>query len=304
MALAAALLKRHLDSLVHGGDLHLERYAEPAGDPGLFGPDSVAWRVNGDLPGMLCGGIAALLLQSLHPLAMAGVDQFSDYRERPVGRLNTTAAFVATTTYGSTRAAEAMIERVRTVHRAVHGTAPDGRPYRADDPDLLTWVHVAEMVCFLRGYEVFGPGRGALSAADRDRYFTESALIARKLGAARVPVTARQAGAYLQATRPSLRLTPAARDAARFLRDFGRTPAERVGARLLFAGAVTLLPPWAARELGLRQHLLARPPARLLGGALRAAVQPSPILAAAHGRCLAGTDPGGTEGRGRVSARR
>ena len=106
------------------------------GDPGLFGPDSVTWRVHGD-SSMFVGGLRALLLQLLHPLAMAGVAEHSDYRRHPDRRLARTAVFVATTTYGTTEEAEAAFAMVRRVHETVVGTAPDGRPYAANDPHLV-----------------------------------------------------------------------------------------------------------------------------------------------------------------------
>ena len=118
-------------------------------DEAFFAPGSITRQVNGDLPSMLIGGIAALLLQTLHPLTMAGVDRYSNYRQDPLGRLERTASFLGTTTFGSRTEAEAAVARVRRVHAAVTGTAPDGRPYAADDPDLLTWVHAAEIHCFL-----------------------------------------------------------------------------------------------------------------------------------------------------------
>src|SRR5690349_7946939 len=114
LAPVKSLVRREVNTKVHGSQgLHLERYDRPAGDPGLFGPDSVTWRVHADAPGMLMGGFASLMLQSLSPLAMAGVDQHSDFRVDPLGRLNRTAAFVVSTTFGSTEVADAAIAYVR-----------------------------------------------------------------------------------------------------------------------------------------------------------------------------------------------
>lgn len=156
-----------LTAATHGGDLQLSRYAGPPGDPGLFGitAGDPVWRVHGQATGMIIGGFAATMLQSLHPLAMAGVDQHSDFRADPVGRMSGTVRFVTTTTYGSSAAAQEMIGLVRRIHAHVHGTAPDGRPYRADDPDLLTWVHTAEVRSFLVGYQAYAPRRRRLTPA-------------------------------------------------------------------------------------------------------------------------------------------
>ncbi|WP_374192931.1 oxygenase MpaB family protein [Streptomyces sp. MBT55] len=166
-----------LTAALHGGDLKLERYAAPPGDPGLFGitPADPVWRVHGQATGMLTGGFAALMLQSLHPLAMAGVDQHSDFRADPVGRLNGTVRFITTTTFGSAPAAREVIGLVRRIHTRVHGTAPDGRPYRADDPDLLTWVHTAEVRSFLAGHQAYAPGPHRLTPAECDTYYRQAA---------------------------------------------------------------------------------------------------------------------------------
>jgi uncharacterized protein (DUF2236 family) len=283
------LIRDRASALVHGDTLRLSLYDAPSGDPGLFGRDSMVWRVHADLPGMLMGGIAALMLQTLHPLAMAGVDQFSDYRRDPIARLNRTARFVSVTSYGSTREAEAAIARVRRVHDGIRGTAPDGRPYSAGDPHLLTWVHVAEAACFLRGYEVFGPGRGALPEADRDRYFRDVATVAERLGAVDVPHTAAEVRAYFDGVRPELAVTDAALEAVRFFQAIDPSPGVRPAVRILMGGATSLLPPWASDALDLRRPrlvtaLVHRPAAHALGAVLRYATHPSPIVTTAAAR--------------------
>ena len=121
----------------------LRVYESPVGDVGLFGPDSVTWRVHADFPGMMSGGLSALLLQTLHPLALAGVWDHSNFRHDLLGRLRRTTAFVAATTYAPTAHARAEIERVRAIHERVAGTLPDGRRYSASDPALLGRRYVA-----------------------------------------------------------------------------------------------------------------------------------------------------------------
>ena len=292
---------------VQGGDLFLERYREPLGDPGLFGPESVAWRVHAHPAGMLTGGFAALMLQSLHPLAMAGVDQHSDFRTDAVGRLNRTARFVTVTTFGPVREAEAALAKVRHIHTFVRGAAPDGRPYRADDPDLLTWVHTAESRCFLAGYQTFA--RGRLTAAECDRYYAEVAVIAERLGAVEIPRSAAEADAYLARIRPELHPTPAALDCVRFLRGFGRDARERIATRALMNGGISLLPGWARDGLDLRRPaavraLWDRPVARLVGGVLTWACGPSEIVAAARVRTAARpADQAVDQGVGQTAAR-
>ncbi|MDQ6748142.1 MAG: DUF2236 domain-containing protein, partial [Candidatus Dormibacteraeota bacterium] len=225
---------------------------EPAGDPGMFGPGSMVWRVHGELPSMLIGGISALMLQTLHPLAMAGVEQHSDFREDPFSRLRNTSEFIAMTSFGSTAGASEAIARVRDVHTRVKGVAPDGRRYSAGNPALLTWVHVALAHSFLSGYQRYS-GR-PMTPTQKDQYFDEVALVALRLGAREVPRSQREVSAYFRATRPQLKATPAALDAIAFLmKPPGQTPAERILYPVLAQACVDLLPAWARGELGIPQ---------------------------------------------------
>jgi uncharacterized protein (DUF2236 family) len=197
---------------------------------------------------MLIGGICALLLQALHPLAMAGVADHSNYAADPVGRLRRTARFVSATTYGTVAEAEEALAQVREVHRVVHGVAPDGRPYSAEDPELVTWIHVAEMWSFLSAVRRYGALR--LSAADCDAYFEETAVIATELGARWVPRSVDEATAYFARMRPELYAGPQAIAARNFLaRGPGRRTEDRALYAVLFAGAVSVLPGWARAEL-------------------------------------------------------
>lgn len=179
-------------------------YDQPRGDPGLFGPDAACWRIHGDFSSMLVGGISALLLQMLHPLALAGVWDHSNFRSDMLGRLRRTARFISATTFAPKSQALGEIERVKTIHRFVTGTDISGRPYAASDPELLTWVHVAEMYSFLSAYLSYGPI--PVSEQDKNRYFTETALIAEALGATDVPKSHRDAEAYLLGQQASLRV--------------------------------------------------------------------------------------------------
>lgn len=281
----------------------LASFAGPSGDPGLFGPGSVTWRVHGDLPSMLVGGVSALLLQTLHPLAMAGVVEHSAYRTDPLGRLQRTAVFVGTTTFGSTPAALRAIDTVRAVHRRVQGRAPDGRWYDASDPDLLTWVHTAEAWSFLRAYRRFGPR--PLGPADADRYLREMAVVAAHLGAAGVPTSVDEVRAYFRRVRSELAAGAQALSGAAFIVNVGGQSlpvvamAEQAAQAVLVQAAIDLLPPWAAAMLRLRRPLLpervamrASADAALM--ALRWAVGPSPAMLAARDRCR--TRAGGLAG--------
>lgn len=239
---------------------------------GLFGPDSVAWRVHGDVTGMLVGGVSGLLLQMLHPAVLAGVWDHSNFRADMHGRLRRTARFIAVTTYGGREEAEAAIERVRRIHHQVSGALADGTPYRADDPELLAWVHVTEATSFLNGWRRYGePG---MSAADRDRYFAEMAEVGRRLGADPLPRTEREAGALIRAMRPRLVVDDRTREVARILLSReGGDPAARPFRALVLQAGVDLLPGWARRMHGLSSPPPARPLVRTgtrsVAGAIR-----------------------------------
>lgn len=236
------------------------------GDPGLFGPDSVTWRVHADAS-MFIGGLRALLLQMLHPLAMAGVADHSDFRRHPDRRLARTARYVAVTTYGTTEQAEEAIEMVRRVHRSVVGTAPDGRPYAASDPHLVAWVHHAEVDSFLRAYQRYGSA--PLSATDADRYVAEMAVLCERLGGEPPARSVAELRAYFRSVRPELRAGAQAHDAARWLMVPPLPLAARPAYAVIAPAAVGLLPGWARRELWLPllpgvDPVVVRPAARVL----------------------------------------
>jgi uncharacterized protein (DUF2236 family) len=224
----------------------------PVTDPGtaFLPPGGAARAVHRDLPAMLIGGLTALMLQSLHPLAMAGVAEHSRYEEDPIGRLRRTAQFVGMTTYGTVEEAHEAIEQVKRVHRRVHGIAPDGRPYSADDPDLVTWIHVAETWSFLNAAQRYGPRR--FGPDECDAYFAETAVVARALGATWVPESSDETTAYLLRVRPQLYAGPQAIAARNFLlRGVGRRPPDRAIYAVVLGAAIGLLPGWARAELDL-----------------------------------------------------
>lgn len=221
------------------------------GKPGQrwFTPDDPIWRVHLDAS-MFVAGIRALLLQSLHPLAMAGVDQHSNYRDDPWGRLQQTSNFISTTTFGTIPDAERLLARVRGIHRRVHGTF-EGVDYRADDPHLLAWVHAAEADSFLTCYRAFGGG--TLSDAEADTYVAQIGSVSSRLGFGDAPASVASLRETLASYRPQLRATPAAREALRFiLWEPPLPPTARPGYLSLVAGAIGTLPPYARRMLGLR----------------------------------------------------
>jgi uncharacterized protein (DUF2236 family) len=206
-------------------------------------------QVHGDAS-MFIGGIRALLMQSLHPLAMAGVADHSGFQGDPWGRLQRTSYFLAVTTFGTAADAERMVAAVRTVHESVVGTAPDGRPYAASDPHLLRWVHVAEIDSFLTAHQRYGAS--PLDAAGRDTYVAQSARVAEALGVEDPPRSEADLREQLAAYRAELAGTRAARETARFLL---LTPPLPVLARAPYGGlaasAVATMPLWARRMLRL-----------------------------------------------------
>jgi uncharacterized protein (DUF2236 family) len=238
----------------------------PPGDDGLFGPHSVAWDVHRDFAAMMIGGIAALQLQMLHPAALAGVWEHSTVRRDPQGRLQRTARFIAVTTYAGTHEALAAIERVRSIHEKVEGVLPDGTHYRASDPALLTWVHVAETWSFLEAHLTYR--NPWLSGADQDRYLAEMAPIAERLGATEVPKSRREVEAYFARVRPELRCDSRTREmlaALAAMQDAGDWRTRPFG-RLTFEAAGDLLLGWASAMLGLER-------ARMRKRAIRAGAQ-------------------------------
>lgn len=241
-------------------------YLAPPGDHGLFGPDSVTWRIHADFPGMLAGGLCALMLQTLHPRALAAIWDFSGFRDDLVGRLRRTTAFVGGTSYAPHAAALAMIERVRSIHARIRGTTADGLPYAADDPELLTWVHVTEAYAFLEGFRRFGPVTVPAWAADA--YYDEVRRIAEALGAREVPASERAILDYLERVRPQLRYDERSREVLAVLSAI-RLPVPMAGvSRELFLNAgAALLPDWAVAML--RRSIGQRGRARLAAGSLR-----------------------------------
>lgn len=277
---AAAPLRRALvqqvRQLVGGtGDDTVERNRQ---DTGLFGPDSVCWKVHGDFTSMMVGGVTALLLQMLHPGALAGVWDHSDFRQDMSGRLKRTARFIAGTTYGDRAEAQRLIDHVRAIHGRVAGTRPDGTPYSADDPDLLTWVHVAEVSAFLAAYlRYVDPD---LPGEAQDRYYRETAEIARRLGAGDAPTSRAAIAAYFEAVRPALRSDARSREVAHILlSQRPPSPLAKPAMVATFDAARDLLPAWAADLHGLSLSPARAAAARLsiqaLGGALRWGLQNS-----------------------------
>lgn len=273
------LLRRRIEKQVfrvNGLSLNEFDLSQPPGDPGLFGPDSLVWPVHGDFTSMLCGGIGALLLQMLHPSALAGVWDHSSFRQDMLGRLRRTSQFVAVTTFGNRADAFTLIERVKRIHLQVNGVDAYGNPYAASDPELLTWVHVAEASCFLAGHLRYK--NPALGLTERDLYYAQAARVAEALGAQQVPKSVQAVEEYLQRMRPQLCCDARTREVIRLLRQAPAPsrPAKLVMGTLMEAG-MGLLPDWAQQmsdlTLSARRQAIIDRRIRLLALMLRWSVR-------------------------------
>lgn len=248
--------------------------------PRWFAPDRPIRTVHGDAS-MFIGGLSALLLQSLHPLAMAAVAGHSGYRGDPWGRLQRTSTFLAVTTYGTAQDAQRAVDHVRGIHDRIRGTTTDGMPYHAADPHLLAWVHAAETDSFLRAHERYGDH--PLDPAGYDAYVADTARVAEALGVIAPPRDRRELSERLAAYLPELHATPQARAAARFLLLRPPLPlAVRPFYGGLAASAVALLPSWARDmlwlpRLPLLDDLAVRPTGQALTRTIRWAMTPPGI---------------------------
>jgi uncharacterized protein (DUF2236 family) len=226
---------------------------EQPADDGFFGPASITWRTSGDLSAPVAG-LRALLLQALHPLAMAGVDQHSDWRQDPVGRLAATSAYLSAVSFGERAAAERAAARVRGIHTRVSGVDQvTGRPYAASDPALLLWVHAALVDSNLVARTLFGT---PLSPPDADRYVSEMVVAAELVGvpSAMVPATVAQLASYIEAMRTELTCTRAASDSMAFLLNPAGLDEDIAEIwQDIRDGAVGALPDWAAELYGFER---------------------------------------------------
>ena len=253
----------------------------PASDS-WFGPDSVTWLVHSDWSTII-GGVEALLVQTLHPPTMSGVAQHSSYKDDPFGRLHRTANFVGTTTFGSAADADRMVKIIRNVHDRVVGTTPAGRPYEANDPHNLAWVHCTETDGFLRGFRRYGST--SLSTADADQYVSEMARVGEALGVIDAPRSVSELDTRLRSYIPELEFDAQAREAIRWLMLPPNKPAAQAPYLVILGAAINLLPKWARRKLWLPPRIpllgdaLIAPAAKTLIGALDWIMEPPKEIA-------------------------
>jgi uncharacterized protein (DUF2236 family) len=252
---------------------------DPA-DDGYFGPESVTWRVHADLSAPV-SGLRSLLLQALHPLAMAGVEQHSRWRDDPGGRFATTSAYVLTTTFGDRAAARGAADRVRKIHEHVHGTDPvTGKPYEAGDPALLIWVHAALVESGLAAAARYGL---ALTPREQDQYVAEMTAVAELVGvpaasfdagnldASGAPASVAELDAYFEAVRPSLATSKSTEDTAAYLIGMPAIEPELADVwQVLAAASVASLPGWARDLYGFNGEAPEREEVRQVLGVLDA----------------------------------
>ena len=237
----------------------------------LFAPDSVAWRVNGDIVTMMIGGVSGLLLQMLHPAVLAGVWDHSDFRSDMHARLRRTAKFIAVTTYDHADAGRAAIDKVNRIHRKLGGTLPDGTAYRVSDPALLAWVHVTETISFLDAWVRYA--EPDMTRADQDAYFAETARIGEGLGADPLPRDRAAAEALIQSYRPQLRADARTHEvAALVMRQTIGSPSVDLAAGLIMQAGMDLLPDWA-RAMHSQPQGLPRPLTRGLAKSVARVLQ-------------------------------
>jgi len=280
----AAVVRRILSGDPDGVTPTNRAIARPPGAPGWFPPHSAAWQVHGSVSTFL-GGIRALLLQSLHPLALAGVDGHSSYREDPFGRLHRTGAFIAATTFGSAAMAQSTVDAISRLHDRVAGTAADGRPYAATDPELLTWVHIALIDSMLDAYQRYG----TFGPLDADAYVADMAVVGEAMGVPSPPRSSAELAAEFDRYAPDLTGSDHVREVRGFVLRPPLSAPALVGYTVLARAAENSLPAWARTMLGTpaRVPVVQRADdvaARALLSTLQVALVESPARAAARAR--------------------
>lgn len=235
------LIRKTIREMV-GGNGPPVAFLTPKGDLGLFGPDSIAWKVHSDFISMMIGGISSLIMQALHPQALAGVWDHSSFREDLKGRLGRTAFFIAATTYGPTDMANNVIKKVNHIHAKITGLDEFGKPYSATDPHLLSWVHLTETRSFMSSYEVYR--REKLSVNEKDQYFLEMQSLAKRMGAANIPATYRETDSAIKIYIPELYFGDRARSIINLLEHFPSSLSAKPFIRLISRAGFLNLPDW------------------------------------------------------------
>lgn len=248
MSLARALKTLALNAIgervraITGSSASLDDFATPQGDVGLFGPDSVAWQVHANFTAMMVGGLSSLIVQSLHPRALAAVWDHSDFRHKLKERLGRTAYFVAATTYGSEALALNAIRRVNTIHANIRGTDLQGQPYVANEPELIRWVHLVEVTSFLAAYQHVA--KQPLSSEACDQYIVEMTRVGHLLGAIDLPLTYAATQAELQGFADVLSFDARAQEILQVIQAYPVDVWDKPWMALILQCAFDVMPPW------------------------------------------------------------
>lgn len=267
-------------------EMPLKHTGDFPGDPGLCGPDSISWRVIGDVS-VFVGGIRALLIQAAHPEVVAGVDEHSRYRDDPPGRLSRTSFYVTSATFGAMPEVKAAVELVNSAHQGVSGTSHRGRSYSASTPELAAWVHNSLTDSFLEAYQRFG---GRLSTDHADQFVVEQTRVGEMLGASPLPTTAGELREWITG-HPALAPSPGMRAAVRFLQNPPIPAAQKTGYQILMNGAITTIQQRLTSVLGLTRIPGARVSSTAMVLGLRRIMKNSPAWQAALERCDVSYDP-------------
>ena len=226
----------------------LDDFAKPKGDAGLFGPDSVAWQVHADFTAMMVGGLSSLIVQSLHPRALAAVWDHSDFRYKLKERLGRTAYFVAATTYGSKPMALSAIRRVNAIHANIQGVDLQGQPYVANEPELIRWVHLVEVTSFLSAYQHLSKQPLSLQACDQ--YIAEMARVGHLLGAVDLPLTYEATQDDLLGFTDKLSFDTRAQEILQIIQAYPVDVLDKPWMVLVLKCAFDVMPPWAQKLMG------------------------------------------------------
>lgn len=275
------LIGMHIRQMT-GSTQSLDNFKLPLGDPGLLGPESLPWRVHAHFISMMVGGLSSLMLQALHPRALAAVWDHSNFRHDLKARLGRTAYFVAITTFGPRELALNAIDRVNRIHANVRGTMPDGSAYVANEPELLRWVHLGEVSSFLRAYQSFS--LNPLNPSEEDRYLAEMTLIGKHLGMDDLPQTKQASEEALLVFLPDLQFDYRTAEIIKVIENYPSTLWERPLIKLVIQAAFDELPDWALEMLGRTpsnplQKQAVRHALRLAGLPLQAALDEEGVAA-------------------------
>jgi uncharacterized protein (DUF2236 family) len=233
---------------ITGSTASLDDFAKPVGDAGLFGPDSVAWQVHAHFTAMMVGGLSSLIVQSLHPRALAAVWDHSDFRGKLKERLGRTAYFVAATTYGGEAMALNAIRRVNTIHANIRGTDLQGQPYVANEPELIRWVHLVEVKSFLAAYQHLA--KQPLSNQACDQYMAEMARVGHLLGAVDLPLTYADTQAELQGFAHVLRFDARAQEILQIIQAYPVDLLDKPWMAFVLKCAFDVMPSWVLALMG------------------------------------------------------